>query len=547
MSFLQRVFTRGNRSTATPATQTRAERRDLLDVPGQLWNPAAIAAILDGGSSANAANEIVNDFSATSLSTVYTAVRILSTAIATLPCNLYKTALTGSKQLDVMNPLHRILTVEANRDTSAYTLWETLMVHVCFRGNGYLEISRDSAGTPTGLWNIDPRLTECVRLPDQSVGYRTTDGMKAGEFRIIPAKNAIHIQWQSWNGVVGQSPIACLREVIGLGLSQQKFQARLAVNNAIPSAVLTVPGTLSPEDRARAREDWNVLQTGANTKRMAILDEGYKLEPLGMSSQDAELLASRKFTRDEIAAAYMIPTFMLGDSEKMTHGNAVQLSLSFVQNTLMPICKQIETELKRKLIPVGSPAHIAFDLRERLRGDFATTMTAYSTGRQNGFYSVNDVRRELGEDPIGPEGDVYTVGVNMTNLSNLLIPGFNAPQVDTGDGDGDENSGPTAIRSATAIAEAAHSVIGKKMTALDAVASLLNPLAERISRRVGAPIDKQRMVDHMTRLESRSRQWNADSVQDVETILSAEVKKATKAFTFAAYESRAKQELELSA
>jgi hypothetical protein len=48
-----------------------------------------------------------------------------------------------------------------------------------------------------------------------------------------------------------------------------------------------------------------------------------------------------------------------------------------------------------------------FDLRERLRGDFALTMNGYAVGRQWGFYSTNDVRKELGENPIGPVGNVY--------------------------------------------------------------------------------------------------------------------------------------------
>lgn len=32
---------------------------------------------------------------------------------------------------------------------------------------------------------------------------------------------------------------------------------------------------------------------------------------------------------------------------------------------------------------------VRFDVRERLRGDFQTTMQGYATGKQWGFYSTN--------------------------------------------------------------------------------------------------------------------------------------------------------------
>ena len=107
------------------------------------------------------------------------------------------------------------------------------MVHVAIRGNGFLEIQREGSGAVVALWNLDPRLTEPVRINGQ-LAYKTLDGQQAGQPRIIPARNVIHIPWNSWNGIVGQSPISCLRETLGLAASMAKFTGRAMVNNGSP-------------------------------------------------------------------------------------------------------------------------------------------------------------------------------------------------------------------------------------------------------------------------------------------------------------------------
>jgi len=414
MNFLTRAFN----------ALTRTERRSVLDVPGNLWNPAIIAQVMQGGSNANSSNEWVNDFTAQSISTVYTCNKILCDNVASLPCKLYRSAGTGEKQLDLDNPLYRLLTIEANPETSAYNFFSTAMMHLNYRGNAYVEIRRDPrTGLAQSLWNLDPRRTEPVRLTDQ-LAYKTSDGEASGTFRYVLAKDMLHFAINTWGGIVGQSPIACLRESLGLAISQQKFMGQAMVNSAIPSLILHNKNVLpmSPEDKAQARSDFEVLNSGSNRRRVAVLDNDFEVQTLGFNNVDMELLSARKFTRDEIAAAYGVPSWMVGDTEKLTSASAVQLALAFIQNTIAPLCKLLEVEMKRKLIPANSTGHIAFDLRERLKGDFASTLQAFSVGLQNGFYSRNDVRREIGEDPIGPEGDVYTVQVNMTNLSNLSNP-----------------------------------------------------------------------------------------------------------------------------
>jgi HK97 family phage portal protein len=102
-----------------------------------------------------------------------------------------------------------------------------------------------------------------------------------------------------------------LRETLGLAIAQQNYQARNVVNSGVPAIAITQPGKVAPEDKTAMREDWHKLQTGPNQGRVAILDQGYTIEKLGLSVEDSELLASRQFSRTEIAAAFRIPNYMV--------------------------------------------------------------------------------------------------------------------------------------------------------------------------------------------------------------------------------------------
>jgi HK97 family phage portal protein len=189
-------------------------------------------------------------------------------------------------------------------ETSAYSFFETLVTHLNLRGNAYAEIQRNAAGDPIALWNLDPRKTEPVRLGVNTVlSYKSSDGMLPGQTRIIAKENMLHVVLFSWDGIVGVSPIAMLRQTLGLAIGQQKFSARLLRNNAVPAIALTTSQKVKPEDKLKMRADWEEQQLGGNQRRIAILDGDMKVETLGLSAEDSELLASRAFSRCEIAAA----------------------------------------------------------------------------------------------------------------------------------------------------------------------------------------------------------------------------------------------------
>jgi HK97 family phage portal protein len=537
------------------ASNDISEKRDSLEVQGGggLTNLSSIWSFLDGGNRFNESGEIVNDQTALSLATVFTCCRILSDSVASLPCKVYRQN-PGGKMEDFDNPLSHLLQIEANPETSSYSFMETLVTHLMVRGSGYAEVQRSAAGDPVALWNLDPRKTEPVRLLTGELAYKSSDGMTQGQTRIVAAKDMLHVVLFSWDGIQGVSPIAMLRQTLGLAISQQKFCARSLANNAVPSLAITLPGKLAPEDKTKARQDWYNLNSGPNQRGIAILDNGMGVTPLGLSNDDQELLASMSFTRSQIAAAFRVPSSMVGDMTRLSNSNHEQQSLSFVQDTLTPILKRIEIEFRRKLLPPASngkpnTSFILFDLRERLRGDFASTMAGYATGKLNGFYSTNDIRRELGENPIGPQGDIYYAPLNMVNSLQTIDPEPTQPAVVVPD---------AAVRALATSATSTHllslyrDAVGRLAARtvdkrdLLTVRKMFEPLAASVAelgtesarRSTNAPEwqpePSSTITDYLTKLTSRSATWTLD---ELDSIAAQELQRATKTLTLAAHRS----------
>ena len=143
---------------------------------------------------------------------------------------------------------------------------------------------------------------------------------------------------------------------------------------------------------------------------------------------------------------------------------------------------------------------------------------------------------------------MYTVQVNMTNLANML-PGASDDEGQQ-DQNGSDNVKPTSFDDTTdATSRSLKTAFSRLMVdavrrvtsgepSTRALGALLESIQDSVSTTVGVEPDSTRLVDYLTRLESRAAKWTADS--DVETIASDEMRRALKAFVFGAHEDRAK-------
>ena len=385
----------------------------------------------------------VTERSAMQMTAVYSCVRILAEAVAGLPLHLYRCKDSGGKEKATDHPLYLLLHDEPNPEMSSFVFRETLMTHLLLWGNAYAQIIRNGKGEVVALYPLMPNKMTVDRDANGQLYYQYTRSneeaptMKGTTVNLHPS-DVLHIPGLGFDGLVGYSPIAMAKNAIGMAIACEEYGAKFFANGAAPGGVLEHPGTI--KDPQRVRESWQSTFGGSgNANKIAVLEEGMKYTPIGISPEQAQFLETRKFQINEIARIFRVPPHMVGDLEKSSFSNIEQQSLEFVKYTLEPWVTRWEQTIQRSLLSTGEKScyFVKFNLEGLLRGDYQSRMNGYATARQNGWMSANDIRELENLDRIPAEegGDLYLINGNMLPLKEA---GAFADTTTTGEEDSDE-------------------------------------------------------------------------------------------------------------
>ena len=369
----------------------------------------------------------VNERTAMQTTAVYACVRILAEAVASLPLHVYEYQDNGGKKLVHDHPLYYLLHDEPNPEMTSFVFRETLMSHLLIWGNAYAQIIRDGAGRVLGLYPLLPDKMDVQRDDRGNIYYvysRNSDEnpmfKEYGDIR-LKAEDVLHIPGLGFDGLIGYSPIAMAKNAVGMTLACEEYGASFFANGANPGGVLEHPGVL--KDPSKVRESWNSVYRGVNNAhKIAVLEEGMKYQQIGIPPEEAQFLETRKFQINEIARLYRIPPHMVGDLDKSSFSNIEQQSLEFVKYTLDPWVIRWEQSLQRSLLLPGEKGKyfIKLNVDGLLRGDYQSRMNGYAVGRQNGWFSANDIREMENMNPIPDEqgGNLYLINGAMTKLED---------------------------------------------------------------------------------------------------------------------------------
>lgn len=369
----------------------------------------------------------VNERTAMQTTAVYACVRILAEAVASLPLHVYEYQDDGGKKLVHDHPLYYLLHDEPNPEMTSFVFRETLMSHLLIWGNAYAQIIRDGAGRVLGLYPLLPDKMEVQRDDKGNIYYvysRNSDEnptfKEYGNIK-LKAEDVLHIPGLGFDGLIGYSPIAMAKNAVGMTLACEEYGASFFANGANPGGVLEHPGVL--KDPSKVRESWNSVYRGvSNAHKIAVLEEGMKYQQIGIPPEEAQFLETRKFQINEIARLYRIPPHMVGDLDKSSFSNIEQQSLEFVKYTLDPWVIRWEQSLQRSLLLPGEKGKyfIKLNVDGLLRGDYQSRMNGYAVGRQNGWFSANDIREMENMNPIPDEegGNLYLINGAMAKLAD---------------------------------------------------------------------------------------------------------------------------------
>jgi len=334
--------------------------------------------------------------------TVYACVRLISQTLARMPWQVLRNSADGASN-DVTHPVYQLLNGEANEDMTSFVFREAQISDCLLYGNSFAFINRNPAGTPIGLERLRPDLCYIMRDPANQPYYQYWTGKadeKASEEikqRKFRPYDILHVVGPSADGMLGEAAIHRMRDLIGMELELQEFTSRFFANNCRPAGVLSMPGRLSAEGANRLREAFARVHSGAQgAGKVAILEEGLKYDAISTNAKDSDLDSMKKFCRQQIAAAFNVPSHRVGDNDGVSYSSAEQANAVFVQSTLAGWAARLEQEINRKLIKRGDDVTTRISFDDLLRGDMSTRFSAYAVAVTNGILTPNEIRAREG-------------------------------------------------------------------------------------------------------------------------------------------------------
>ena len=334
--------------------------------------------------------------------TVYACVRLISQTLARMPWQVLRNSADGASN-DVTHPVYQLLNGEANEDMTSFVFREAQISDCLLYGNSFAYISRSAAGTPIALERLRPDLCYLQRDPQNQPFYKYWSG-KAQEGasadiinRTFRPYDILHIVGPGADGILGEAAIHRMRDLIGLEIELAEWTSRFLSNNCRPAGVLSMPGRLSAEGANRLREAFARVHSGAqNAGRIAILEEGLKFDAISTNAKDSDLDSMKKFCRQQIAAAFNVPSHRVGDNDGVSYSSAEQANAVFVQSTLAGWAARLEQEVNRKLLKRGDDVTTRISFDDLLRGDMSTRFSAYAVAVTNGILTPNEIRAREG-------------------------------------------------------------------------------------------------------------------------------------------------------
>jgi len=341
-----------------------------------------------------AARAHVSPETAQSLSAVYACVQAISETVASLPLLLYRRNDRGSRDRAPDHPLYDVLHARPNVWQTALEFREQMQAHVLLRGNGFAEIVWGYDGQARQLLPLHPDRVSVLQLESGRLAYDVQD--RSGRRRRLVQDEVLHLKHRTDDGIVGRSPISVSRDTIRLAGAEREHGIATFSNGARLAGLLKFPGTLSREQSDQIRAQWTENFGGAhNAGKTPVLQAGMEFEPLSMNLEDAEWIAARQFSVEEVCRLFRVPPTMIGDLRHGNYSNTLELARHFVVHTLRRHLVMWEQAVANQLLSDRARAiyHAEHSVEGLLRGDSGSRAGFYQRGIEDGWLLRSEVRQ----------------------------------------------------------------------------------------------------------------------------------------------------------
>ena len=359
---------------------------------------------------------------ATSEATYYACLKVLMESIGKLPLKIQQYTPDKGIRVAREHPYYRMLNERPNRYMTSSSFWSTCEQFRDDRGNAYVWIDTRDPKHPQ-LWHLDPSDVQvyydnaCKLADVADVYYRYTT---PGGTVTFSSEEIIHLRSHyTTDGITGVSVREQLSSTIRGNIEAQKFINKTIESGMTAKSVLNYTGSLNDANvQALVKEVTRYAKGEMKDKgidNIIPMPVGFSLTPLNLKLADSQFLELRQYSALQIASAFGVKPYQVGDYTKSSYASAEAQQLSFLIDTLLYIVKQYEEELTYKLLTdaeVANGYHVKFNVGVILRADQKTQIETLSTAVSNFLMSPNEARERL--DLPSKEGGDQLIGNGST-------------------------------------------------------------------------------------------------------------------------------------
>ena len=345
---------------------------------------------------------------AMTVSAVYASIRLLAETISTMPLDLYHKDANGYLGDKASHPIIDLLKYKPNNRQTRIEFFEQLMLNLVSDGNAYVHIARlgDKNSRIVGLFVINSANITPILVKGNLIYRKHITSAKHKDYS---ADEIWHIKLFG-NGLTGLSPLQHAAKAVAVAEAADDKITSLMRNGAKPTGVLMTKGNPTKEQREALRDEMGGLTSGDETF-MPVLPLDMKFEPISLTPSDIELLATRRFSLEEIARIFGVPSILINDSTQSTNwGSGINSIIqAYHKFNARPYFERIELSALTSLLPRKDwdKYEFKFDTDAMLRADRATRVEMYNTEIASAQSTPNEIRRAEGKQPVKGGDELY--------------------------------------------------------------------------------------------------------------------------------------------
>jgi HK97 family phage portal protein len=280
---------------------------------------------------------------------VFLANKLIGDAVSSAPLVVYN----ADGKIEWEHPVTMLLQ-NPHPEFSRADVFRLLASWLNLTGTGYFKKVAGLRGQTKQLWPISP--DRLAPLQSKEAAY-LIDGYEVE----IKGERKLSVEYTPENVIRfctpdpadplrGLSPLLAASRAVDLDVGQQDWNKALLQNRGNPDIAITMKGDVNEQQKKSIlRSIMSKFRGRRNAGMPLVLGGEAQVTRLGLSQQEMDFLASRKWNRDEILSIYGVPPQLAGAQESSTYNNFNEAKRVFWINTIIPLLSLLCDALNRSL------------------------------------------------------------------------------------------------------------------------------------------------------------------------------------------------------